>query len=72
MVQSATKTNENYSFAKGELGAKASSPCFCGSSTQTYGENFFEMRDYWGTDYKFNAKELDNETPSHIKKLYLC
>ncbi|MDD3875177.1 MAG: JAB-like toxin 1 domain-containing protein [Bacteroidales bacterium] len=27
-----------------------------------YGENFFEMRDYWGTDYKFNAKELDNET----------
>ncbi len=26
------------------------------------GENFFEMRDYWGTDYKFNAKELDSET----------
>ena len=56
-------------------GAKAPSQGFCGSSTQIYGENFFEMRDYWGTDYKFNAKpacrcaghrvagrELDSET----------
>jgi len=27
-----------------------------------YGELFYEQRNYWGTDYKFNAKELDNET----------
>ena len=27
-----------------------------------YGENFFEMRDTWQTPYKFNGKELDNET----------
>jgi len=27
-----------------------------------YGETFFERRDYWNTPYKFNAKELDQET----------
>jgi RHS repeat-associated protein len=27
-----------------------------------YGELFFERRDYWNTPYKFNAKELDEET----------
>ncbi len=75
MNLTATKTNENHSPFRD--GAKAPSQSFCGSSTQIsdryaniihhieympYGENFFEMRDYWGTDYKFNAKELDNET----------
>jgi len=34
IAQSVTKTNENFSFAKGELGAKAPSPCFCGSNTK--------------------------------------
>ncbi len=75
MNLTATKTNENHSPFRD--GAKAPSQGFCGSSTQIsdpyaniihhieympYGENFFEMRDYWGTDFKFNAKELDNET----------
>jgi RHS repeat-associated protein len=27
-----------------------------------YGETFFERRSYWNTPYKFNAKELDEET----------
>jgi RHS repeat-associated protein len=27
-----------------------------------YGETFFERRDIWNTPYKFNAKELDQET----------
>jgi RHS repeat-associated protein len=27
-----------------------------------YGELFFERRDYWNTPYKFNAKELDEQT----------
>ena len=73
MFSTPTKTKKNISPLPAGLhtvsmqagfraGAKPPTSCFCGSTTHTFGENFFEMKSTWEAPYKFNGKELDSET----------
>jgi len=74
VFSTATKTTKNVSPFR--VGAKAPTPCFCGSTQisdrtasiihhteyMPYGETFLELKYQSPTPYKFNAKEKDEET----------
>jgi RHS repeat-associated protein len=59
-IERSRNTELQITCIKKELSLKKSNLSTCKASL--YGESFFERRSTWNTPYKFNAKELDEET----------